>query len=150
MPRTPKEVTDAELAVLEVLWEGESASVREISEALYGEAGSSENATVQKLCERLLAKDCVARDASRRPAHFHALIDRTQLIGRHLKGVADKLCEGSLTPLLTHLVEAAKLDGDEIAELRAQVERLDSERRASPTSKRAKTAQTKRKRRGAR
>ena len=132
MARTPKEVTDAELAVLELLWENddvsEGLSVRELADSLYPGGGASETATVQKLCERLLGKDFVARDSSSRPATFRACVDRTSLIGRHLKNVADKLCSGSLAPLLTQLVESAGLGSEELQRLREQVDRLDKER----------------------
>ncbi len=64
-----------------------------------------------------------------RPATFQAAVDRGDLISRHLKGVADKLCAGSYTPLLTHLVEAAGLDPEDLRALRERVERLDAERR---------------------
>ena len=127
MGRTPKEVTDAELAVLQALWDVERATVRELAETLYPGGGASEAATVQKLCERLLAKRCVSKDASVRPATYRAQVDRADLIGRHLRNVADKLCSGSLTPLLTHLVDAAGLEGDEFASLREHVARLDAE-----------------------
>lgn len=129
MGRTPKEVTDAELAVLEALWERDAATVRELAETLYPGGGASEAATVQKLCERLLVKNYVERDGSVRPATFKAIVDRSDLIGRHLKNVADKLCSGSLTPLLTHLVDAAGLEGTELERLREQVARLDRESR---------------------
>lgn len=128
MARTPRDVTDAELAVLEVLWDEEAATVREIAERLYPGGGNSETATVQKLCDRLQAKQYVERDKTVRPATLRAAIDRGDLIGRHLKGVADKLCAGSFTPLLTHLVEAAGLTPDDIRELREQVDRLDANR----------------------
>ena len=128
MARTPREVTDAELAVLEVLWDGEAATVRAIAERLYPGGGNSAAATVQKLCDRLQAKRYVERDPTVRPATLRAAIDRGGLIGRHLKGVADKLCAGSLAPLLTHLVEAAGLTPDDIRELREHVDRLDAKR----------------------
>ena len=128
MARTPKEVTDAELSVLEVLWQQECATARELAALLYPGGSTSETATVQKLCERLLAKNYVARDATVRPATFRAAVDRPDLIGRHLKNLADKLCAGSLTPLLTQLVESASLDPDDLQQLREQVDRLDSER----------------------
>ena len=102
-------------------------TVREIAERLYPGGGNSETATVQKLCERLLAKRCVERNRRVRPATFRAAIDRGDLIGRHLKGVADKLCAGSFTPLLTHLVESGGLTRDDIRNLREQVERLDTD-----------------------
>jgi predicted transcriptional regulator len=125
MARTPKDVTDAELAVLEVLWDRAAATVREIAERLYPGAGHSETATVQKLCERLLRKKFIRRNRQVRPAVFAAAIDRGTLIGRHLRSVADKLCSGSLTPLLSHLVEAGELTRDDLRALREQVARLD-------------------------
>ena len=59
MARTPKDITDAELALLEALWDDGPASVRTLADSLYPEAGSSESATVQKLCERLLANPVI-------------------------------------------------------------------------------------------
>ena len=131
MTRGPKGVTDAELAVLEELWRREAATVREIAEALYSGGGASGTATVQKLCERLLGKKFVTRDSSVRPATVRATVDRTDLIGQHLKNVADKLCAGSLTPLLTQLVDSAGLDAADLKRLREQVDRLDSKPPAS-------------------
>ena len=56
---------------------------------------------------------------------FQALVDRHELIGRRLRAVADSLCGGSLTPLLTHLVEGKGLSAKEQRELRALIEKLD-------------------------
>ena len=58
-------VTDTELAILQVLWDRGQASVRELTEQLYSEYSSSQHATVQKLLERLEAKDCVRRNRDR-------------------------------------------------------------------------------------
>jgi BlaI family penicillinase repressor len=134
MARTPKEVTDAELAVLEVLWSRELATVREIAADLYPGGGNSETATVQKLCERLLAKKYVRRNRKVRPATFAAAVDRSHLIGRHLSNLADKLCSGSITPLLTHLVESGGLTADDLSALRQQVERLDTRGKSADPS----------------
>ena len=125
MARTPKDVTDAELAVLQVLWDRGSVSVREIAEDIYPGGGNSEYATAQKLCERLLAKGCVARDRRRRPHQFRAVLDRQAMIGRQLKSVADRLCEGAYVPLINHLVQGGALSADEIKSLREVVEQLD-------------------------
>ena len=125
MPRNAKDVTDAELAVLEVLWQRGRSPLRDLADALYPGGGASELATVQKLCERLAAKGFVARDRRTRPQLFSAAIDRQELIGRQLKQVADKLCRGSMTPLLSHLVAGRALTKDEVGQLMALVERLD-------------------------
>src|SRR5262245_46101794 len=108
MARASQDVTDAELSILQVLWERESASVRELAETLYGESNASNHATVQKLLERLEGKGCVRRDRATWPHTFMPSIGREELIGRHLQQTADKLCDGSLQPLLTHLVKAGK------------------------------------------
>ncbi len=126
MARTPKDVTDAELAILEVLWRRDCATVREIAEEIYPAGGNSKSATVQKLCERLLSKQCVARNGSVRPATYLASVAREELIGRQLEDVANKLCAGSLTPLFSSLVESASLSQADLEALREQVERAQA------------------------
>ena len=61
---------------------------------------------------------------------FEAAIGRDELIGRRLRAVADALCGGSLTPLLTHLVEGDELQPKDRKELRALIDRLDRKRQA--------------------
>ena len=121
---TPEQinVTDAELSVLEVLWERGSTTIGEITEAIYRKKTTSRYATVQKLLERLEAKGCVARDRSGFAHLFSAAIERQQLIGQRLQEVASKLCDGSLTPLLVHLVETTKLSAAERKRLRKLID----------------------------
>ena len=119
MPRTPKEVPDAELAVLQVLWREGEATMRELADELYPGGGSSEAATVQKLCERLTKKGFVTADKKRRPFRFRARVARDELIGRQLATLAEKLCGGSFAPLVSHLMEGARLTAAERRALRA-------------------------------
>jgi predicted transcriptional regulator len=119
------------LAVLEVLWNEDSAVISEITARIYGKRTTSRYATVQKLLERLEAKGCVARNRSGFAHRFSATIARDDLIGHRLQEVAEKLCEGSLTPLLLHLVEATKLSPQDRKRLlklidESQVARRDS------------------------
>src|SRR5437588_1622731 len=109
MARTPQDVTDAELAVLQVLWEHGPLPIRRLTEFLYPEGKTAQYATVQKLLERLEGKGCVARDRSTAVHVFMATIGRDELVGRRLREVAEKLCGGSWTPLLTHLVQTEQL-----------------------------------------
>jgi BlaI family penicillinase repressor len=125
MARMPQDVTDAELGILQVLWDQGSATIRQLTDSLYPSGGTAHYATVQKLLERLELKGCVARDRSTAAHTFVARIDRTALIGRRLEEMAEKLCGGSLTPLLTHLVRAQRLSARERQELRDLIDRLD-------------------------
>jgi len=133
MARTPRDVTDAELAVLQVLWEHGAQPIRRITELLYAEARPSQYATVQKLLERLEGKGCVRRDRSGMSHVFAACIARNELVGRRLQDVAEQLCGGSWTPLLTHLVQAEKLSAEDLAALRRLIDEHD--RPAGPRKK---------------
>ena len=119
MPRQPQDVTEAELAVMQRLWDAGRASIRQIADALYGpDAGAAQYATVQKQLERLEAKGFVARDRSLYVHVFSPAIDRDELIGRRIQAMAEKLCGGSLVPILSHLARSKALSPKERQALR--------------------------------
>jgi predicted transcriptional regulator len=125
MSQRNQDVTEAELALLQALWDSGPATIRQLVERVYQQGGTSVYATVQKLLDRLESKGCVSRDRTA-PVHvFRASIDRDELIGRRLRAVADSLCGGSLSPLLTHLVQGKGLSEEERRELRGLIDRLD-------------------------
>jgi BlaI family penicillinase repressor len=125
MSRQKEDVTEAELALLQSLWDDGPGTIRQLVERVYDEGGTSVYATVQKLLDRLECKGFVTRDRRASVHVFDAAVDRDQLIGRRLRAVADALCGGSLSPLLTHLVEGHGLSQKERRELRALIEKLD-------------------------
>ena len=129
MERRAPDVTEAELAVLQGLWDRGTATIRQLTEAVYPEGTASQYATVQKLLERLEQKGCVARDRKPWPHVYRPTIDRDDLIGRRLRAVAEQLCGGSLTPLLTHLLKVEHLSARERNELRSFVDDLESKSR---------------------
>ncbi|HIG26455.1 MAG TPA: BlaI/MecI/CopY family transcriptional regulator [Verrucomicrobiales bacterium] len=103
------EVTETELAILEVLWSSNQATIRQITDEIYEEPTTGQYATVQKLLDRLEAKKCVKRDKGSFAHTFTAEVDRSKLIGQGLEHLARRLCQGSLTPLLLHLTEKTHL-----------------------------------------
>jgi BlaI family transcriptional regulator, penicillinase repressor len=130
MDRKAPDVADAELSVLGVLWEQGPATIRRIADALYPAGTVAHYATVQKLLERLEAKGYVGRDRADRAHVFRATVGREEIIARRLRETADKLCGGSLIPLVTNLVRAGTLSDREREELRALMAEL--ERKAPP------------------
>jgi predicted transcriptional regulator len=124
MSRRSRDVTDAELDVLRVLWGSGAATIRALTERLYPGGGTSAYATVQKLLDRLEEKGHVARRPEGRQNVYSARVRREDLVARRLRDTADQLCDGSLTPLLTQLVSAGRLSRDELKELRRLVDRL--------------------------
>ena len=121
MARPIQDVTDAELAVLRVIWDRDSATIRQICEAIYPGGGTSRYATVQKLLERLETKGFAARDRSESVHRFSATIARDDLIGSRLRAVAETLCDGSLTPLISNLVRSQGLSREELSALYALI-----------------------------
>ena len=123
--REPIAIPDAELAVLKVLWQKRQATIREIADVLYPGGDTAHYGTVQKLLERLQGRNCVKRQLRGRAHVYAASIERDDLIRERLREAAEKLCEGSFSPLLTQLVDARGLSAEEIRTLRQLVDRLD-------------------------
>ncbi len=71
MARTPHDVTDAELAILQLLWENREATIRYLTDSLYPHGGTAQYATVQKLLERLETKGFVRRDRAGAAPQLH-------------------------------------------------------------------------------
>ena len=103
MARPRQDVTDAELAILELLWDRVTASTRQIVDALYPGGGASRYATVQKQLERMETKGLIHRDRSYFQHLFTAAIDREELedarwftrdevalmfVGKHPEGIS--------------------------------------------------------------
>src|SRR5437868_1705016 len=118
MSASSAHVTDAELRVLKLLWEREPLAAREITEGLYSQVNSSEIGTVQTLLTRLEAKGLIHRDRSRHVHRFGPSITSAEFAGRLVAAMVDKLTDGSLAPVLAHLVQSRSLSEAEKAELR--------------------------------
>jgi predicted transcriptional regulator len=130
MGRSLPHVTDAELAVLQLLWERGPSAVRRIADTLYPGGGPSEYATVHRLLERLEGKGYVRRDRVEGVYVFAALLDREAVLGQQLETLAERMCGGSLQPLLSTLVKSKRLSADELRELLALVERESRPRKS--------------------
>jgi BlaI family transcriptional regulator, penicillinase repressor len=119
----PPEVSNAELRVLHSLWDFGPSTIRQLTERLYPAVTAAHYATVQKLLERLEKDQYAGRDRSVTPHIYRAAITRDAYIGGQLRVMAEKLCGGSLTPLLTHLIKIEALSAKERSELRRLLEK---------------------------
>jgi BlaI family transcriptional regulator, penicillinase repressor len=119
MGRPAQDITESELAVLRILWDRGTATIRQLTDVLYPRGEAAQYATVQKLLDRMEVKGYVRRDRTMFVHVFTAVLNRDELIGRRLRSLAEMLCDGSLTPLLTHLARAKDLSEDDRLALRA-------------------------------
>ena len=90
MARTAQDVTDAELGILQVLWDLGPAPIRRLTDELYPDGGVAQYATVQKLLERLETKGYVSRNRKASVHVFAAAVAKDELIGRRLQSLAEK------------------------------------------------------------
>jgi predicted transcriptional regulator len=127
MPREPQDITDGELAVLQELWRKPGVSIRQITQRLYPKRTAAHYGTVQKQLERLEAKGFVQRDRSLIVHLFTAVVDRDGLVGRRVDAIVDKLCDGSLTPIISHLLSNPRLSDQQRLQLRAMAEPQEKE-----------------------
>ena len=118
MPKSRSDVTDTELAILDVLWTKEGAEIREIVEAVYGEHTQALHATVKSLLIRLMDKQLVDCDRGRFVHRYSAKLDRETFVGSQLQKLADSHFDGSFTPMLLTLIDRVKLSRRERETLR--------------------------------
>lgn len=113
-------LTNAELAVMELLWESDRLTAREIREKLYPDAAKAQHGTVQRLLQSLEDKGYVERDRTLCIHFFWAAVSRETYAGLQVEALADKLTAGSCAPLITHLIEKKRISPEEIDRIRAK------------------------------
>jgi predicted transcriptional regulator len=115
-------VSETELRLLKVLWDGGELTVRQIAEELYGagnsEVGTAEIGSVHSLLARLEKKKLVRRSRRTHPHRFSAKVSIAEVAGGELEAMAEKLTEGSIAPFLMHLISNGKLTKSEADEIR--------------------------------
>lgn len=118
------QVTETELSILQVIWEEGEPTSRDIADALYEEVTDPKLASVQKLLERLESKGCIERDRSERAHRFRSLISQEDYLKHRLQSLADRLCGGSMAPLMSTLLQSKGISKKERAELRELIDQL--------------------------
>jgi BlaI family transcriptional regulator, penicillinase repressor len=127
MTPTRPPVSDTELAVLKVLWRSGPGTVREIEGRLRRRKPRWAYNTVLTLLTRLREKGYVASDP-RGAAHvFRAVVTRDELLTQDLASLADRICDGTASPLVHALVRGRRLTAEDIAHLRQLLDELERE-----------------------
>ena len=118
MKRRPQTVTDAELAVLKILWQRGPLTAKAITNSIYPDGAESEFASVHSFLQRLERKGLVDRDRSSYVHSFSATVSQADVAGQELETLAARLGEKSIAPLIMQLVEQKRLSEKEVAEIR--------------------------------
>lgn len=118
-------ISDAEHAVMEVLWDESPLSATDVVERVAPARSWSAN-TVKTLLGRLLAKNIIAADEDGRRYLYRPLVERGDYVEGESRRLIDRLFGGKLTPLVAHLAERDALSDDDIAEIEALLKEIKS------------------------
>jgi BlaI family penicillinase repressor len=121
-------ISGAESVVMEALWRREppnsSMSAEEIGAEVAAGQGWTE-ATVKTLINRLLKKKALAATRDGRRFLYRPLTARAAYVQAESQGLLDRLFDGRLAPLVSHLSQSRSLTAEDIADLKRLIEELD-------------------------
>ncbi|MEL7190053.1 MAG: BlaI/MecI/CopY family transcriptional regulator [Pseudomonadota bacterium] len=120
---SPERISEAELAVMEVLWANETTSASEVCDAVCEQRGWS-LPTVKTLLSRLVQKQAIAAKPDGRRYLYSALIAREDYVGGESKRLVDRLFGGKAASLVAHLAETEALTEDDLNDIEALLKEL--------------------------
>jgi len=118
--------TPAELEVLQILWTDGPATVRQIMERLDSQRPRGYT-SVMSLMDVMHEKGLLKRKANGRAFVYSAKADQTKTLKKMVGDLLRRAFEGSTTSLVTHLLDHASPDDDELLEIRKAIESYDRE-----------------------
>ena len=107
--------TDAELAILRVLWSRGPSTVRQIAEDMGREAGYT---TILKLLQIMTEKRLVVRDEAARTHIYEAAYSQDQTQRQLVTDLLERAFDGSAAKLVLQALAAGKSSPHELAETR--------------------------------
>jgi predicted transcriptional regulator len=111
--KTPR-LSAGELEIMQILWRLGAVSLSEAQAAIDRPIGYT---TVQTRLNRLVDKQIVRR-SSERPARYSAAVAPDDVSARHLDLLLERVSDGSVVPLVAHLIRDRALSPAELAELK--------------------------------
>ncbi|MDF2605201.1 BlaI/MecI/CopY family transcriptional regulator [Sphingomonas sp.] len=116
-------ISDAEHAVMEVLWDESPLTAQDVAERVDPDRGWSAN-TVKTLLGRLLAKNAITHEEDGRRYLYRPAVQRGDYVAGESRRLIDRLFGGKLTPLVAHLAERDELSAQDIAEIETLLKAL--------------------------
>lgn len=114
-------VTESEWKIMELLWENESLTMAEITQALREETGWSKH-TVISLLKRMQTKGSAEVVPGTSPMAYRACLPRREAVRQETRSVLRKVFGGRSALLINELVKEEELTDEEIDDLMRQLE----------------------------
>lgn len=119
-PSTPRP-TDAELAILRVLWERGACTVRQVHEALSRERPTAYT-TALKMLQIMTEKGLVRRDETERTHIYQARLSEEQTQRQLVRDLVDRAFGGSASKLVMQALATRRASADELSEIRRLID----------------------------
>lgn len=117
--------TKAELEILSILWEKETATVREVFEII-SQGKPTTYTTVLKTMQIMFEKGLVERDDSNRAHIFSAKQPAEQTQKNLVTDLLEKAFRGSALKLVQHVLESKPATAEELAEIRQLINEAEA------------------------
>jgi predicted transcriptional regulator len=128
MPKALPRPTDAELAILRVVWERGPSTVRQVHEAL--QARETGYTTTLKLMQIMAEKGLVTRDESSRTHVYAARVSRDQTQRQLVSDLMDRAFGGSAAALVLQALSAQPTSPEELRQIRKLIDQYRQEHKA--------------------
>ncbi len=122
----PFQPTDAELAVLRVLWEREPCTVREIHDAFAADGRQVAYTTVLKTLQIMTDKKLVRRDDRARAHLYRASTPRPKAQKALVDDLVERAFGGAAAELVLHALAGRKATPAELGEIRRLLDRMEA------------------------
>jgi predicted transcriptional regulator len=116
--------TDAELAILRVLWERGPSTVRQVHEILSA-VRPTVYTTILKLMQIMDDKGLVRRDKSQRAHVYQPVFTKTETQKRLVGDLLERAFSGSTASLLMQALSAKEASAEELAQIRQILDEVE-------------------------
>lgn len=124
MASTPPRPTEAELAILAVLWDGGPQSVRDVHRVL-NQSKPTGYTTVLKLMQIMTEKGLVERDEAVRPQIYRARYSQTHTQRQLVRDLMQRAFGGSVKALVLQALAGKKSTREELEAMEKLLERFE-------------------------
>ena len=118
------DISEAESAVMEVLWRRHPLAADDIVAAL-AQSQQWQEATIKTLINRLLKKGAISAEAEGRRYWYTPELQRDSWLHRQSAGLLDRLFDGRVAPLVAHFGRHRKLSKKDLVELKQLIRDLE-------------------------
>jgi predicted transcriptional regulator len=129
MSRNVPKPTDAELAILRVLWERGPSTVRQVHELVARDRPAAYT-TALKLLQIMTEKGLVDRDERERTHIYRARLSEEQTQRQLVRDLLDRAFGGSQSKLVMQALATKRASADELREIRKAIDGAKNEREA--------------------